>query len=234
MPSLFNHYYINRMVCSTLLTAFSLTYAIPAQAYIRQDTYQVGINDVVTMVRLEKIIEKLINSKDKGTDKIIGYLADVRNEIESSYQVKFDLDQCMNTLSQDFSNTGNKVSKKELEVIKKKLTKKDKKKKGRSWYFASMLGVDGYEFDDFNEDDFYPIMKGSKKDKDKQEDEVVMPAHVVYGVSVALCGLFLMVLPIPMCKEWGSKIFMMGAAACANGICNRVEEDRKKENEKKK
>jgi hypothetical protein len=64
--------------------------------------------------------------------------------------------------------------------------------------------------------------------KDSQE-ETELPSLLVYGVTVSLCGMFLMCLPIPGCKDWGAKLVVAGMTATANSLCSENDKNKKKE-----
>jgi hypothetical protein len=70
------------------------------------------------------------------------------------------------------------------------------------------------------------------KDKDDKE-EFSVPLRVTIGVTVALCGLFLYIVPIPVCKVWAPELMKAGVALAVEGTINRVEENDKKGNDKK-
>ncbi len=96
--------------------------------------------------------------------------------------------------------------------------------------------VEGYEMNPYDEMLYCSAKKHKDKDKDKdkkEEEEIVIPALLVYGVTCSLCGLFLMVLPIPACKDWGARLVVAGVTACANSICATTDEKNKKDKDKK-
>jgi hypothetical protein len=187
------------------------------------------------MVRLQKLVDKLVNSSNKGPDKIIEYFVDIKNEIENSSSIKLDIDYYMDQVSSELKKNGIKSPKKELEAIKKKIKKQDKKVKHHALYVAETMYLEGYEMNDLDEEMMFQAKHHKHKhhtDEDKKdEDEVVLPSLLVYGVTVSLCGFFLMCLPIPACKEWGSKMVMAGITACANSLTTEI--DKNKEKEKK-
>lgn len=237
MRSLFSRHYINRALLPIVLTSFTLTYAVPLPA----QQFQVNVNEIAFMVRMEKLVERLVNGKDKGVDKIIGYIVDIKNEVETSCSVKINVDKFMDDVGSELKKKGHKAPKKEFDAIKKKIKSKDKKHKGHALYLANTMYMDGYEMNEHDEvmmvGDF--MAKSAKKhdnDKDKDKDDkeqIVLPSLLVYGVSVALCGLFLMCIPIPVCKDWGSKMVVAGVTACANSLCSENDKNKDKDKDKK-
>jgi hypothetical protein len=227
-------HYLNRALLSAVLTSFSITYAVPVQA----QQFNFGFNEVAFLYRLEKQIEKLMKSEGKGIDKIIEYFVGIKKEIETSYNTKFNIDSYMDQLVRDLNKQGVKTNKKQIDAIKKKIKGEEKKANKHAKYLANTMYLEGYEMNALDEqmmfgDDMMLVAKHSKgKDKDDKDDkeEIVIPSLLVYGVTISLCGLFLMCLPIPACKDWGSKMVVAGVTACANSLCS--ENDKKKNEEK--
>jgi hypothetical protein len=137
----------------------------------------------------------------------------------------------MAQVEKELNAIGFQAPKKEFEAIKKLVKKKEKKAKNHVKYIADTMYLEGYEMNAFDEENMFLAKHGRDKDKedDKDDEEVVLPAVLVYGVTMTLCGLFLMVLPIPVCKEWGSKMMFAGVTTCAGCICSHIDEDKKKE-----
>jgi hypothetical protein len=236
MLNVFRRHCIHRALLPAVLTSFTLTYAVPLPA--QQFQFQAGLNEIAFMVRLEKLVEKLVKSEGKGIDKMVEYLVDIKNEVEASCNVKINVDKFMDDVSSELKKKGHKAPKKEFDAIKKKIKHKDKKHKGHALYLANTMYMDGYEMNEHDEvmmvGDF--MAKSAKKDKDKDKDkddkeEIVLPSLLVYGVTISLCGLFLMCIPIPACKDWGSKMVVAGVTACANSLCS--ENDKNKDKDKK-
>lgn len=232
MGNIFARHYINRALLSTVLSTFTLTYAVPVQAAPLQ--FQVGLNEIAFMVRLEKLVEKLVKSENKGIDKMVECLIDIKSEIETSYNTKINIDYYVDQVGKEINKTGHKTPKKELDALKKKLKSKDKKHKSHALYLADTMYLEGYQFNAFDEEMMVMAKHGKDKDKDKDDkEEVVIPALLVYGVTCSLCGLFLMILPIPVCKDWGARMVVAGVTACANSLCAKADEDKKNNKDKK-
>lgn len=233
MLNLFRRHNINRALLPIVLSSFSLTYAVPLPA----QQFNVNVNDIAFMVRMEKLVEKLVKSDGKGVDKMVEYLVDIKNEVESSCNVKINVDKFMDDVGSELKKKGHKAPKKEFDAIKKKIKSRDKKHKGHALYLANTMYLDGYEMNEHDEvmmvgDFMAKSAKKNDKDKDKDDkEEVVLPSLLVYGVTISLCGLFLMCIPIPACKDWGSKMVVAGVTACANSLCS--ENDKNKDKDKK-
>lgn len=230
MASLFARHYINRALLSAVLTTFTVTYSTPLPA----QQFNFNLNEAAFMIRLEKLVEKLVKSEKKGIDSMINCLVDIKNEIETSYNVNLNIDSYIDQVGKEINKAGHKTPKKELDYIKKKIKGKDKKTKHRAMYVAEFMHVEGYQLNALDEQNLYMAKHGHDKDeKEQEEQKVEIPALLVYGVTCALCGMFLMILPIPACKDWGSKMVVAGVTACANSLCAKTDENKKNERDKK-
>lgn len=238
MSRFFIHRYAHAGVISLILTSFSLTYAIPIQAV--PPTCQIGLNEIAFMVRMEKLVEKMWKLEKSGNrEKMYELALDIKQEVQGALGKEIDLNKCLDSVENEIKKNGNKPPKKEFDSIRKSLTKKDKKNKKHAYYLACTMDIEGYQFNEHDEnlfDDNLMFMAKSGKDKDKDKDdkpELEVPAHLVFGVTLTLCGVFLMFLPIPGCKVWGDNMFRAGIVVCGNAICNKTEEDKKNEKNKK-
>lgn len=75
------------------------------------------------------------------------------------------------------------------------------------------------------------IYKGHKHDDDDKQDILV---KVEVGVVIALCGLFLTFVPHPTYATAGRLLLAVGGELAGDGILERMEEDRKRENTRNK
>ena len=188
-------------------------------------------NDAAFMVRMEKLTQKLVKSKEKDTNSIIECLVNIKNEIETSKKIKINLDSYMNQVEKEMSKKGVEVSKKQYDAIKKKIKQKDKKTKNHARYIARVMYFEDYEMNAFDEEAMF--ISKRVKDEDKEDEEVVLPSILVYGVTLSLCGVFLIALPIPACKDWGAKLLLAGISACSGVLCTTNDENKKKDKEKR-
>ncbi len=206
----FNRHYINRAILCALLSSCSLTFPLASHPYT------LNINDTAFIVRMEKLMDKLINGKDKGNEHTISCFHQIKEEIEHNYNLKFDMNQYMDSVQKELKKKGANPDKKQFQALKKMMKGKEKKSR--------------VQRNTFGRNQF--LMTNACKSKTEEEDkddEVVVPALLVYGVSVALCGMFLMCLPIPACKDWGGRMVVAGITASANCICAKTDKDREKE-----
>lgn len=230
MGSIFGSHYINRALLPIVLTSFTMTYAVPLPAI----EFNINLGDAAFMVRLEKLVEKLVKSEKKGVDSMIEYLVDIKNEIETTYNTTLNIDTYIDQVGKEIQKQSGKYPKKELDAIKKKIKGRDKKHKNHARYVADVMYLENYQMNEFDENMYHMAKHSRDKDKDDdKKEEVVIPALLVYGVTCSLCGLFLMIIPIPACKDWGARMVVAGVTACANSICSKTDENNKKDKEKK-
>jgi protein-S-isoprenylcysteine O-methyltransferase Ste14 len=68
----------------------------------------------------------------------------------------------------------------------------------------------------------------AKHAHENEQIETNIPIRVTIGVTIALCGVFLLFIPIPICQLWAPRIIGTGATIAAEGCMDRMEENRKK------
>lgn len=236
MAGLFCRNNINSTILSIVLSTFTLTYAIPVQAVPQFD---IGLNEVAFLYRIEKLVEKIWKlEKSENKDKMYDAIIDLKGEIETSCGVKVDLEKHMNNVEKELKNRGHKVPKKQFDSIRKTIKKKEKKHDKHGRYLASVMYLDGYETNQADEELMFPqhVAKHGhdKDDKEEDKEEVYIPAQLVFGVTLTLCGLFLMVIPIPACKPWGEKMIASGFVICGNAISGKMDNDHKDGKDKDK
>jgi hypothetical protein len=217
---------------SFILNSYCMTNAIPGQA----NQFQVGINEVAFMYRLEKLVEKLIKlDKSSNKEKMYDLIIDIKSEIETSCGLSFNLSKCIDEIERLIKNSGVKPPKELFVSIRKSLKNKEKKSNHHAHYLAATMHMQNYQFDEHDEQMLYTAKHGHEKDDDEEKkQEVDVPAQLVFGVTLALCGLFLMVIPIPACKPWGERLVQSGVLICGNCICGKSEDDKKKDKDKNK
>jgi hypothetical protein len=62
----------------------------------------------------------------------------------------------------------------------------------------------------------------------EKDDEIYVPMRVTIGVTVTLCGIFLLFVPIPICKQYAPYIIETGMAFLVDaGITQWEDKDKK-------
>lgn len=148
----------------------------------------------------------------------------------------------MDSVESELRHKGHKPSKKEFDSIRRAIKKNEKKHNKHSKYLASVIHLEGYEINALDEELMFPTPLTSKhghdkdknKDNDNDKEEVYVPAQLVFGVTLTLCGLFLMVVPFPACKPWGERMIASGFVICGNAISGKADNENKEEKDKNK
>ncbi|WP_075883568.1 hypothetical protein [Candidatus Protochlamydia sp. W-9] len=235
MASLFSRHNINRIVLFAVFGTFTLTYGLPLHALPQGG---IGINEVAFLYRVEKLVEKIWKlEKSDNKDKMYSAIIDLKSELETSCGIKVDLNKHMDNVEKQLKNRGFKAPKKEFDAIRKAIKYKEKKHNKHAKYLASVMYLEGYEINAADEELMFPeyMAKHShgKDNKDDDKEEVCVPAQLVFGVTLTLCGLFLMVIPFPACKPWGERMIASGFVICGNCISGKVDNDHKNDKDKK-
>lgn len=234
MASLFRCHNINRIVLHFVLSAFVLTYAVPVNAV------QFGVvSDAVFIYKAEKLVEKIWRLKNsESKSKMYEIILDLKSEIESYSGIEIDISKYMSLVENELESRGIKSKKKELKAIRNSLKKREKKRNKYINFLGLAIETEGYEIHPENEKIVFSnflMAKGkeNKKSEEEDEEEVYVPAQLVFGVTLTLCGLFLMVIPIPVCKPWGERMIASGVVICGNSISSKVDNDHKNNKGKK-
>lgn len=216
----------NSLVACITLTTFTSAIIIPPPIYA------VTINDINFGIKVEKIYEKVKKAIDRGeTNKIVGYMFDFKGEVEQYTGQKIDINKQLDQVQKDAKAKGQKIDDKYIKQIKKDFSKEDKKHKHRSVWFAQCADV-GMEYTAFEADMHFEMnhvmAKGAKYEQ--QED---VPAIIMVGVTVSLCGMFLWFVPIPGCQVAGTWLLNTGFGILSGyGLQKYDEYDRENRNKK--
>lgn len=125
MLNIFRSIFLNRIFLSVSLSSFTLTQAIPLHAVQEDPNSKFNAQNILGMVRLEKVIEKFIKSKKKGTKEILSSLKDVKKEIEASFNIKLNTDFCLSMAKYEIQRQGVGITDNQFSTYRSML--KDKK-----------------------------------------------------------------------------------------------------------
>ncbi len=231
MRRLFGGLYFNRLLLSVVLSCFTITNVCHSFEY----RSEVNLEELNLIVRIKESVEKLVKSEKKGFHKIVDAFVEVKEAIEIYNKYEFDTDYYMRYICQEIRNQGVNVPKKEMQYIANTINKKEKIRKKNSKNVSIMMQVQEHEIQDFDSE--FPYLfkhkhKSKDEEKEKEDEEVNIPSLLIYGVTISLCGVFLMTLPIPVCKDWGTKMVIAGIAACSSSICAETDKNKKDEKDK--
>lgn len=230
MASIFNTPKFNNILLSGVLITFSMAVLTPPPCY----AININPNDVAFGIRMEKLVEKVLRYKDKGeSNKLLDTMVEMKQVVEGYTGVSINLDKQLDEVEREVKKKGGKISKQEMKELRKVIKKKEKKANHKAFCMELRLADPTMQISFEDEHMLYMAKHGN--DKDEQEQAAAdLPLRLTIGVTVALCGLFLCFVPIPVCKAWGADLMKAGVALAVEGYVNRQEEDKDKDPNKKK
>ncbi len=220
------------------ITAFTFTAAVMAPF----PAYASGVNlDPAAInfgIKIDKLYEKVKKCIDKGeTNKIVGYMFDLKSEVEQYTGHKFDINKTIDQVQKEAKSRGQKVDDKYIKAIKKEFSKQDKKHKHRAVWFAQCAELDipysTFEADT-NFEINYMIAKSSHKGKSNDVEIEDVPITIMVGVTVTLCGLFLLFVPLPGCQVAGGWLCSSGVSILGGDAIRRWDEFDQEQRKKNK
>lgn len=151
---------------------------------------------------MQKLIDKAWKyySKKDG-DSLVDVLLDIRAEVEAYTGGKINLEKEIDKIENDLKKKGHKAPKDVFKKYKNLLKKKDKKKHRRA------LCMEAYFFEapDMSFDEYEILHLAAARNFDNKEEEEykeLPPFQFVLGVSLMLCGAFVM-FATPVCPILG-------------------------------
>ncbi len=216
MVYLFNGGLATRLIYFLVFTSFTLN-SVP---HLHSEEYYCA-NDAWTLLKIKNLVEELKSNK-KNPNGMINTLVDILNEGKNSYGLRLDLDGALNQLIRQIEAQNIPVPRQHFATIRNRIQNRMKVIKYQLDYIDVIKDIQDANLDDYDQWD-------CKKDKDDpdQIDQDNIPAELVWGVCVTLTGIFLMALPIPVCKQWGGTLVALGAGSCANAICKEIDDNKK-------
>jgi hypothetical protein len=230
LGNLCKSFIINNLVACTTLVAFTATIVTPPPVYA------LDLNQIAFGVKIEKLYEKVKKAIDRGeTNKLVGYMYDLKTEVEQQTGKKIDINKSIDQAEKEAKARGQKIDNRHLRAIKKEFGHHDKKHKHRAVYFAQCAELDipySSVEADYHFDVNYTMAKSAKgHDKDEKLEDV--PITIMVGVTVTLCGIFLFVVPIPICQIAGGWLIGSGVSILSGDAIRRWDdydqEQRKKD-----
>ncbi len=204
------------------LTAITFTTAIIVTPPCHAVGANLDLKGINFGIKVGKIFEKIKKSIDKGeTNKIVSYMFDIKSEVEQYTGKKIDINETIDQVQREARAKGQKIDDKYIKQIKKDLGKQDRKQNHRAVYFAQCAELDiPYSTleADFHFDMNY-IMAKSAHGKDNKQQEV--PVKIMVGVTVSLCGLFLLFVPLPGCQTAGGWLLNTGIGILGSEALDR-------------
>lgn len=208
MLSLFLSNRFNNIVLSTVLGFFTVTHAYP----IGFPNQLYAENNPIILYEIASIMENVYGMENSNdTDRMYELIVKLKRHLETRFNIKISITKFMNILDNEIQCQGFKVQKKQLDAIKKLIKKKEKEitKKEKNSDFCTC-----YEDEEWEDDEWmYSVEKPQPKEN---EEKIYISSQLVFGVTLTLCGLFIMLLPIPACVNWGEQMVSSGVSVCGN------------------
>ncbi len=162
---------------------------------------------------------------------------DIKSEVESYTGQDIDIGKQIDQVQKEAKAKGKKIDDKYLKKIKKEFTRIDKKYKHRAVWMVNCIEQDipysSLEADLYF-DNLYQAKHGDDKEKKDDDESFSVPISVTVGVTLSLCGLFLLFIPIPICKTSGMYLLDTGIGILASDALGKWDKyEKEKHNEKK-
>lgn len=234
MGNLFKSSYINYMVACITIITFSTSTIMPLNLYALDS--KIDLEAINFGIKIEKIFEKIKKAIDKGqTNKIVSYMFDLKLEVETFTGTNIDIAKQLNEVQRRAKAKGQKIENKHIKVLKSEFQKIENKHKHRADYMIECMKLD-IPYTAFEADLHFDALYTSKnQNQPDKKDEVYIPITVTVGVTLSLCGLFLLFVPIPICSTSGGFLLETGLGILGSHALSKWDEfDREQQNEKKK
>lgn len=222
MVNFFKFTYLNRIFLYNILATFPVAVLIPPPAYAQINQ---GINEIAFAAKMERLTEKLWKYKEKkDSNKLLDTMLDMKLEVEHHTGNKFDLEKEINKSEYEIKKQGIKVPKKDFQIVRKAIIKKEKKANQRALCMACYFK----ECPSINFEEYETIYLAAHGDKNQEEQDVKeLPLRLTIGITMILAGGFLCFTRIPACVTYGQQIAAAGVTFAIEGYVNRKDEDNK-------
>lgn len=231
MANFFSHFSLNRLALALAIGSFTPVTALPVP------NYQIQIsNDVAASIRIGKLLEKTKKNFGKeNLNELIENMLDLKFEAEALTGKKIDLDSSIDQVFNDVKKHGVKVDSKSQKEIKKIIKDKGKRYDHKIHYIAQCF-LNDFEYDSHQEEALFfqneSITTVAKSEHGKNEGkEVAVPLKLVVGVTGALAGMFIVLIPLPIPgkAQVGAFLLTTGVKYAADAIIEVVDEKNKKD-----
>lgn len=220
MVNFFKPAIANNLVACLTAVAFTAAVIKPPSCHAKEANLDIGA--INFGIKIEKIFEKIKKCIDRGeTNKIVSYMFDIKSEVEQYTGKMIDINTTIDQVQKEASAKGQKIDDKYIKLIKNDFGKQDKKHKHRGVWFAQCAELD-IPYSTMEADlQFDNMMDKSAQRKDDKQEEV--PVKIVVGVTVSLCGLFLIFVPLPGCNAAGGWLLNTGIGILGSDALDRWE-----------
>jgi hypothetical protein len=197
---------MNKILIFTTMFAF-LTSTIQSE-----NSTSMVFNEVITNVRLEKIVDKLLKQEKIGSTKeMIDAMLEAKEQVEHYLGTKISITHSISVVMKELDKKGHPISKDQLESLKKQISIRQKKAHFHKMYISQVLSTEGMEFNQDDERAFFDAQCDVDMKKHKSSKVMVsVHARVVYGFMLALCGVYIDSIPLTPDHVWGRSLIESG------------------------
>lgn len=198
------------------VTAVAFTTAILTPPSLMAYDHPLDLNTIDFCIRIERIFEKIKKSIDRGeTNKIVGYMFDIKHEVEQYTGKKIDIDTQINQAQREAKSRGQRIDDSYIQQIKRDLHREDKRRSHRAAWFAQCVEVD-VPYTTVEADMHFDMNYTMAKSTKGGDQDIEVPIPIMVGVTVSLCGLFLVFVPLPPCQTAGLWLINTGVGILAS------------------
>lgn len=213
---------VNRIVYLLIFTTFTLN-SVPR---LHSNEFYCGFDDAWVLMKITKLVEELKSNKT-NSNGVINTFVDILNEGKNAYGIRFDLDAGLNQIMRQIESQNIPVPKEHFATIRDRIQKRMRDVKCELDYLDAFKDMDGFDLNDFY---LYKRPPENYKNPNRVEQDD-LPPNLVWGVCLSLTGIFLIALPIPVCKQWGAGLLLAGTSACGDAICKEIADKKKDDDE---
>ena len=178
-----------------------------------------GINEGIFMAKIEKLIKKLKKTENKTSKDMMEALLDIKDEIELSFNIKFNMDDIWETFNKKMSEGNVNLPKETIESFQHDFKKRNKKRKHHAIHIEEMIESDTYRFDECGKCVDYEAKKENQQVIDSN-----IPWQLAFSISMGLGGCFLCCIPWGVTQAIGGGMITTCIGGC---IAYMYEEEEK-------
>jgi hypothetical protein len=254
MGNIRRHFSLNNVVMALTIGSFAPVAALPPVNPVQMN---VNLNDIAFGVQLIKLADKgkdlldKMKKKDEMTErnskKLVDVMFDLKDTISGYTGIHIDIDKQVDHTVNELKKEGTKLSKEQVKDIKKVFKHKNKKHSHKALFMADCMNY-GVEYTPENEaiwedtyldynmrycavQDAMIFTAKSAKHGGEKEKEIVVPLKLVVGITGALCGFFVALVPLPIPGKMQVATFLIttGLKYSCDAVIEACEDRQKKD-----
>ena len=190
------------MMVACLTTVAFTTATLTPPSLIAADI-NLDRNAINFSIKIEKVFEEIKKCIDKGeTNNIVGYMFYIKHEVEQYTGKKIDINKQIDQAQREAKAKGQNIDDRYIKQIKRDFNRENKRHKHRAHWFAQCAELD-IPYSTLEADLHFEMNYAMEKSARGRDKDVNVPIPIVVGVTVSLCGFFLVFVPLPGCRGAG-------------------------------